>query len=276
MTINLLPMVATLESIEHAVPDHQLFRFRPAQPLVLAPGQFIELSLPGIGAFPVSTAAWPNGELVECCIRRAGRVTAALYNLSTGAEVGIRGPFGNGYPLSAFLGQDVLLLAGGLGMAPLRALLHWLLTRRAELGTLTLLYGCREVSAFLFREELQQLAETGQISLRFSVDFAEAIPAWVNAPVVCQIGLVNELLDGLIFNPERTIAALCGPPALYQCILEELACRGIAPEQIYATLERRMQCGVGECCHCVTAGIYLCSAGPVFSLAQLRQMEGAI
>jgi sulfhydrogenase subunit gamma (sulfur reductase) len=107
------------------------------------------------------------------------------------------------------------------------------------------------------------------------VDFAETLPS-LDGRVVCKIGLVNELLSGLAFAPRRTIAAVCGPPALYHCILEELALIGIPAAKIFATLERRMRCGVGECCHCVAAGRYICKDGPVFSLEQLRTMTEAI
>lgn len=275
MTLDFLPQPATLTEIVPGVADNLVFRFHPQRPLMLAPGQFIELSLPGIGAFPVSAVNWPTDQGVDCCIRKAGRVTSALYDLKVGAEVGLRGPFGNGFPLAELAGQDVLLLAGGLGMAPLRGLLHWLLAHRRQVGDLLLLYGSREPASLLFRQELESLAADGSIQLRFSVDFAPQLP-WSAGPVFCRIGLVGELLDGLKFSPANTVAAVCGPPALYQCVLEELAALGVAPERIFATLERRMQCGVGQCCHCVTAGRYICQQGPVFSLARLRQMKGAL
>ncbi len=275
MSLDFLPIPATLSQILPGVPDNQLFCFRPQLPLALAPGQFVELSLPGVGAFPVSAANWPTEEVLECCIRKAGRVTSALYGLTAGAQIGLRGPFGNGFPLSGLIGQDLLLLAGGLGMAPLRGLLHWLLAHRGEVGDILLLYGGRDPASLLFRQELEDLTVSGSIQARFSVDFAPELP-WSSGPVLCRVGLVSELLVDLRFDPGRTVAAVCGPPGLYHCVLEELASLGIAPQRIFATLERRMQCGVGQCCHCVTAGTYICQQGPVFSLAELRQMEGAV
>lgn len=275
MTVAFQPLPAVIESIDAAVADNHLFTFRLAGPMPIAPGQFVELSIPGVGGFPVSSAAHPVGETFQACIRRAGRVTSALYRLAEGAAVGIRGPFGRGFPLADFAGRDVLLVAGGLGMAPLRALLQALLAERKKVGEIILLYGSREPEAILFREELQRLSAAGQIKLRFSVDFATELP-WSKDAWVCRIGLVTELLHDLTFAPERTVAAVCGPPALYGCVLEDLARLGIAPQRIFATLERRMQCGVGQCCHCVTAGIFVCRQGPVFSLAELRQMPGAI
>jgi NAD(P)H-flavin reductase len=275
MTIDFLPVAAIIEAVDRRVRDHHLFTFRPARPLAVAPGQFAELSLPGIGAFPVSACAFGDDGTFQSCIRRAGRATSALYRLAEGDRVGLRGPFGNGFPLAAFHGQDALLVAGGLGMAPLRGLLHALLRQREALGDIILLYGSREPELLLFREELEALAAAGRIKLRFSVDFTTELP-WPGAGYLCKIGLVPELLGCVPFAPERTVAAVCGPPALYACVPEELATLGVAPERIFVTLERRMKCGVGQCCHCVTGGTFICRDGPVFHLGALRTMADAI
>jgi sulfhydrogenase subunit gamma (sulfur reductase) len=275
MTVDFQPVPAVIEAIDAAVADNHLFTFRLAEPMSVAPGQFVELYIPGVGGFPVSGAAFNSGGTFQACIRRAGRVTSALYRLAEGAALGVRGPFGRGFPLADFDGRDALLVAGGLGMAPLRALLQALLAKRERVGEITLLYGSREPDAILFRVELEDLAAAGKIQLRFSVDFATELP-WSKDAYVCRVGLVTELLRDLTFAPAQTVAAVCGPPALYGCVLEDLARLGINPERIFATLERRMQCGVGQCCHCVTAGVFVCSQGPVFSLAELRTMPGAI
>jgi len=275
MTVAFQPVPAVIESIDEKVAENHLFTFRLAEPISVAPGQFVELSIPGVGAFPVSTAAHLGGATFQACIRRAGRVTSALYRLDEGATVGIRGPFGQGFPLAAFAGRDALLVAGGLGMAPLRALLQALMGERERVGEIILLYGSRDPGALLFRDELEDLAAAGTIKLCISVGFSTEIP-WSADAYVCRIGLVTELLRDLTFAPAQTVAAVCGPPSLYGCVLEDLARLGIDPERIFATLERRMQCGVGQCCHCVTAGVFVCKQGPVFSLAELRRMENAI
>lgn len=275
MTVDFKPVAAVIESIETAVADNHLFTFRLSEPMSVAPGQFVELSIPGVGGFPVSSAALNSGVTFQACVRRAGRATSALYRLAEGAALGVRGPFGRGFPLADFAGRDALLVAGGLGMAPLRALLQALLAERERVGEVLLLYGSREPDAILFRAELEDLAAAGKIHLRFSVDFATELP-WSKDAYVCRVGLVTELLRDLTFAPAQTTAAVCGPPALYGCVLEDLARLGIDPERIFATLERRMQCGVGQCCHCVTAGVFVCSQGPVFNLAELRKMPGAI
>lgn len=270
-----LPLTATIEAIDDRVADNHVFTLRPERPVRVVPGQFVEISLPGIGAFPVSSCAAPSAEVVRSCIRRAGRVTAALYDLPEGARVGLRGPFGNGFPLASFAGGDVLLLGGGLGMAPLMGLLETLLAERELYGEIIVLNGAREPHALLFREELEQLAAQGLIRTGFSVDFAEAGSEEPLA-LICRIGVVTGLLGEVPLRPERITAAVCGPPGMYGCVLEQLTTLGIAPQRIYATLERRMKCGVGQCCHCVTGGVYICRQGPVFSLEQLRGIAGAI
>jgi sulfhydrogenase subunit gamma (sulfur reductase) len=271
----LQPIAAVLHKIVPMATDNHLFSFLPEQPMALAPGQFIEITLPGVGSFPVSSCDRVRDGLITACIRRAGRVTEALYQLERGDVIGLRGPFGKGFPVELFKDQDALLIAGGLGMAPLRGLRQALLDDHLRKARIIVLYGSREPEALLFREELVELSKEPQVEVRFSVDFAETLPS-LDGRVVCKIGLVNELLSGLAFAPRRTIAAVCGPPALYHCILEELALIGIPAAKIFATLERRMRCGVGECCHCVAAGRYICKDGPVFSLEQLRTMTEAI
>lgn len=275
MKDTLQPVAAVLHDIAPMARDNHLFTFLAGQPLALSPGQFFEITLPGVGSFPVSACDQVRNRLITSCIRRAGRVTEALYQLEKGDRVGLRGPFGNGFPLELFKDQDALLIAGGLGMAPLRALLKTLLGDEQRKHKIIVLYGSRQPQALLFREELLELSNQRRIELRFSVDFAEDLPSLAGR-VVCKIGLVNELLADLDFAPRQTVAAVCGPPALYHCILEELALIGIPPTKIFATLERRMRCGVGECCHCVVAGQYICKEGPVFSLERMRKMTGAI
>jgi len=275
MTIDFTPQPATIESIEEGVVDHHLFRFRLGSTLPIRPGKFFEISLRGIGAFPVSTAAASGEPLLEACIRRTGRVTDALYRLEAGDEVGIRGPFGQGFPLEMFDDRDALLIAGGLGMAPLRGVLHGLLQRQPGPRRMILLYGSHDPTQLLFRQELDKLADQERIELRYAVDTADE-GFWTKPTALCRLGLVGELLEGLPLDPPQTSIAACGPPALYSCMLEELAALGIPAERIFATLERRMKCGVGLCCHCHTAGKAICVDGPVFSLATLRTMPGAI
>lgn len=272
---DLQPVLAVLEKVVPTAVDNHIFSFRPEQPLELQPGQFVEISIPGVGSFPASSCDFIHDGLVRACIRRTGRVTEALYRLEEGDLVGLRGPFGNGFPLAQFAGHDALLIAGGLGMAPLRALLLALLNDHERNERIILLYGSRHPEAFLFHDELLELANQQRIEVRLSVDFAESLPD-IYERIICKVGLVSELLTDLDFAARKTVAAVCGPPALYHCALEELALIGVPATKVFATLERRMRCGIGECCHCVVGGQYICKTGPVFNLQQLRNMKEAI
>jgi len=276
MNRSLVPRHGTLHASSELIPEHRLLVFSDSENRPPQPGQFMNICIPGIGEFPVSTAGYatPQG-LIETCVRKAGRVTAALFMQPQGAPIGLRGPFGNGFPLAEFANRDALLIAGGLGMAPLRALLLALLNPPHRARSITLLYGSRNQESLLFAQQLCELAEQGRIRLHFSVDFARQQP-WNDQPGLCRIGLVTSLLDTLPPPGPETVAAVCGPPILYACMLEQLADSGIPAGQIYATLERRMRCGVGTCCHCVTADHFVCREGPVFSLEQLRTMPGAV
>jgi NAD(P)H-flavin reductase len=272
---DLTPWPARLAAIDRQVPDHYLFTLLLSRPLPAVPGQFVEISVPGVGGFPASLAGLGGTERFEACIRRTGRVTDGLYRLREGDVVGLRGPLGHGFPLERFWGRDVLLLAGGLGIVPLRGLMLALLAQRPRCGRLMLLYGTREPELLLFRAEFESLARQGLLEIRFAVDFAVELP-WQDGRHYCRVGLVTELLDNLGLTADRTAVAVCGPPVLYSCVLEELAALGIPASHIFATLERRMKCGIGQCCHCVTGGVAICREGPVFSLEQLRRIPGAI
>ncbi|MDR3579828.1 MAG: FAD/NAD(P)-binding protein [Oryzomonas sp.] len=238
------------------------------------PGQFVQLSVPSGGEVPISLAGPPRHQnSFELCIRRVGHVTDMLYQLLPPNRVGIRGPFGNGFPFSEWAGRNILLIAGGLGIAPLRSLLYALLMQRGEFGEITFMYGAREPSAILFKEELAELSGRKDMHLFVTVDFTkEESPGGLT----CNTGLLPTLLRGVNFSTTDTVAAVCGPPALYKCLLEELQDLGIPAAHIYLSLERRMKCGVGLCCHCAVGDLFCCSDGPVFRYSQLKGISGAI
>jgi NAD(P)H-flavin reductase len=196
-----------------------------------------------------------------------------LHAAGPGDRVGIRGPFGRGFPLDEMAGKDVLLLAGGLGIAPLRALLYHLLADRQRYGSLTLMYGAREPAAMLFREELVRLAKGRDFRLLLTVDFVrEEQPAGF----ACTIGLLPALLAGIRFDGQNTCAAVCGPPPLYRCTIDALTAAGCPEERIYISLERRMQCGQGFCSHCAVGDLLCCTDGPVFCYRDIKQLPGAL
>jgi len=274
-----VPLPATIINRNALSPDTVLFRIllddgEAAREFTYVPGQFIQLSVPGGGEVPISLASSPKrNETMELCVKRVGHVTSLLHTLTIGSRLGIRGPLGNGFPVDEWHGKNILLLAGGLGIAPLRALLHYLLDHRTDFGEITLMYGSREPSAILFKEELAQMSSRRDMHLFLTVDLATEEPP---EGLVCNTGLLPTLLKGVKFTTVNTIAALCGPPALYRCAMEELHNFGFAPETIYLSLERRMKCGVGLCCHCAVGELFCCTDGPVFRYADIQKIEGAL
>jgi NAD(P)H-flavin reductase len=238
------------------------------------PGQFLDISLPGVGETPISYCGIPSPDgTIELCIRHIGHVTLPLRNAVAGNAVGLRGPFGHGFPLEVYRDQDLLLIAGGIGMAPLRSLLLALLKQREWYRKITVLYGARQRGKLLFSDELLELQKRGNVILLLAVDSHDDAG---ELPPGCRVALLPSLLDGLIIDPHRTYTALCGPPVVYPSLLNCLKRLGLADDRIHISLERRMKCGVGQCGHCAVGTYLCCIDGPVFSYARLRGIEGAL
>jgi len=238
------------------------------------PGQFVQLSVPGAGEVPISPADLPGEDgTLTLCVRRVGHVTEQLHRCQPGDTLGIRGPFGIGFPVGEMAGRHVLLLAGGLGIAPLRSLLCYLLAYPERFGEVTLMYGAREPAVMLFREELAQLAARGGLRLFLTVDFAPEHPS---GSFSCKIGLLPDLLKGYRFDAADTYVAVCGPPPVYRCLASELTEAGVPEERVLFSMERRMRCGIGRCCHCALGQKLCCTDGPVFRLSELRRIPEAL
>lgn len=274
-----IPFAATLLERRDLSEDTALFRILPEasalEPLsAFIPGQFVQLSVPGGGEVPISPADLPGADgTLELCVRRVGHVTELLHQAPAGAPLGIRGPFGTGFPLQEMEGRPVLLLAGGLGIAPLRSLLMHLLRNQERFGEITLMYGARRPKLMLFREELAALAGKGGLRLYLTVDFAPEEPA---GNYSCAVGLLPDLLKGYRFDAENSYAAVCGPPPLYRCLTADLERAGVGADRILLSLERRMRCGIGRCCHCALGQKLCCVDGPVFRASDLKQIPEAL
>lgn len=275
-----LPVPATITTVRHLTGDTTLYTLsckgNAATSAVASflPGQFLELSLPGIGEIPVSYCGSPSPDgAIELCIRHVGHVTSPLKMARPGDALGLRGPFGHGFPLDSYENQDLLLIAGGLGMAPLRSLLLALVEQRQRWGDVTLLYGARDTAALLFLEEILELGHRSDIRIQLSIDRPDHCLA---GPPNCRVALLPALLEQLTIRPERTCAALCGPPVVYPYLVAGLQRLGLSGNRIHLSLERRMKCGLGRCGHCAVGTFLCCTDGPVLSLAQLQGIEGAL
>jgi sulfhydrogenase subunit gamma (sulfur reductase) len=259
------PLLARIVRIFKMVPDHYLFTLRfeddhASETFRHRPGQFVMLSVPGSGEAPISISSSPTRRgIIELCVRRTGRVTDALYRLEMNDWVGVRGPYGNGYDMDALHGGDLLLAAGGLGMAPLRSLLWYALDEREKFGRVILMYGGRDPASMLFREELVSLTDRSDLECLLTVD-SDPTGAWAH-----HIGVLPKLFDHVDIDPRTTYACICGPPVVYRYVLERLMGLGFSKDRILMSLERRMKCGVGKCGHCSIGYKYTCLHGPIFT-----------
>ncbi|HLB44689.1 MAG TPA: 4Fe-4S dicluster domain-containing protein [Candidatus Limnocylindrales bacterium] len=225
------------------------------------PGQFVMAALPAVAAPPISVSRFhPDG--LELTIRAAGPATAAIVNLERGDTVALRGPLGRGWPVELAEGRDVMVITGGIGLAPLRPLLDHMLARRDRIAHIHLAYGARTPGDRLYVDELDRLAASGVIDVAQTVD--RAGPEWLG-----RVGVVTQVIDRIMCSCDRTIAFVCGPERMMRATVDVLHERGIPDERIWVTLERHMDCGVGLCGHCQLGRYFVCEDGPVFSLAEL-------
>lgn len=234
------------------------------------PGQFVEVSLFGVGEAPISICSSPTRlDSFELCVRKVGRFTEALHRRNVGDEIGIRGPFGVGFPILPLEGNDILLIAGGLGIAPLRSLIHYIIDNRRDFGKVDILLGCRDPASMLFSNELD--CWDRRLDLNFCCAVDQAAPDWEG-----NIGLITALIPGVTLDPQKTFAVACGPPVMYRFVVDELLKKGIPETHIYLSLERHMKCGLGKCGHCQIDDVYCCQDGPVFNYHRVKKIKGAI
>ena len=267
------PAMARLLQVEQMTELEKLFTFElpEGQSLGNEPGQFVQVSLLGIGEAPISISSSPsrsNGTF-ELCVRQVGDVTNALHNLEPGAMVGIRGPYGHGFPIDRMKGKDVLFAAGGLGLAPLRSLINQVLDERGLFERVIILYGTKQPSEILFKEDIVEWAARDDVEFHMTVDQGDE--DWQG-----NVGVITTLFPKITLDPRNTVAATCGPPIMYRFVLMELLGKGIPETQIYLSLERRMKCGVGKCGHCQIGPYYCCQDGPVFCYADIKGLEEAL
>ena len=234
------------------------------------PGQFVMVSLLGIGEVPISVCSSPSKRSsFELCVRAVGKVTRSLHKLKAGDEIGIRGPYGKGFPIRILEGNDLLLIAGGLGLAPLRSLITYVLDNRRDFGKVHLLFGCKEPKEMLFSDELEKWNERTDLHYACTVD--RAAPEWAG-----NVGVITTLIPGVDIEPARTFAAVVGPPIMYNFVIKELISKGIPARQILLSFERNMKCGNGKCGRCQIQNLYCCQDGPVFNYEKIKNLSEAI
>ncbi len=234
------------------------------------PGQFVMVEVPGYGEIPISISCSSSAKgYIELCIRKAGMVTTMLHKARRGAVVGLRGPFGTEFPMESMVGHDVLLIAGGLGLAPLRAPIYHVIENRADFRDVHILYGTKEPSQLLFDYQYDEWRRIDGIDLRVIVEKPDE--KW-NGPV----GMITKLMDDILVDPGRTFAIVCGPPVMFKFVCARLTKMGLPMQRMFVSLERRMHCGMGKCCRCNVGSTFTCVDGPVFDYWSVINLMEAI
>lgn len=231
-----------------------------------APGQFNMLTAFGVGEVPISFSGDPAkpGRLIHT-IRAVGPVSAALAALKEGTTLGVRGPFGVGWPMAEAAGRDVVIVAGGLGLAPLRPVLYQLLAQRSRYGRIVLLYGTRSPQEILFRREIESWRQRLDNDIEVTVD--HAVGDWHG-----HVGVVTTLIPRAQLDPQRALALVCGPEVMMRFAITALRDAGLADQAIHLSMERNMKCAVGLCGHCQLGPVLVCRDGPVFRYERLREL----
>jgi len=230
------------------------------------PGQFNMLYLFGVGEIPVSISGDPNeGSKLVHTTRAVGTVTKAMQRLKRGSFLGVRGPYGTGWPVEEVAGSDVVLVAGGMGLAPLRPALFRLISRRERYGRIVLLYGTRSPADILFQKDLEHWRARFDLEVYVTVD--RAMSSWRG-----NVGVVTGLIPKAPFDPSQTTALVCGPEVMMRFAVQELVRRGLNPSDIYVSMERNMKCAVGFCGHCQFGAHFVCKDGPVFRYDGVKEL----
>lgn len=234
--------------------------------LSFQPGQFNMLYVYGVGEVPISISGDPaRREILVHTTREVGTVTRAMRKLKVGDELGVRGPYGKAWPVAESENRDVVLMTGGIGLAPLRPMIYYLLTRREKYGRIVLLYGARTPEDILFRKDLEKWRSRFDLETHLTVDHATG--DWRG-----NVGVVTSLVRRSPFDPQNCIAMVCGPEIMMRFAVMELQKRGVTDDHIYISMERNMKCGIGLCGHCQIGPTFVCKDGPVYRFDKIRNI----
>ncbi len=268
------PFFCKVDSIKDLTATEKLFRLirEDGKAFCHKPGQFMQVSITGIGEAPISVSSSPTrGDYLELGVRKAGTLTAAMHELKSGDVIGLRGAFGTFFDTDAMKGKDLLLVSGGCGLAPMRALIQYVEDEREDYGDVKILYGAKSPADILYKDELEQWQKSEKLHCQVTVDAVSGGTCWDS-----NVGLITKLIPPLEVDSAKTIAVIVGPPVMYRFVIRELYSKGLSDKNMVVSLERYMKCGVGKCGHCTIEHLYCCIDGPVFTLDQVGSLKGAI
>ena len=290
-----LPEVATLTKKEIMTHFDTFFEFElKDHNLGHKPGQFAEISIPGIGEAPISISSAPaDNNKFEMVIRNVGSLTNAVHTLNIGDKIGVRGPYGTSFPMDKLKGKNLLFITGGIGLVPTRSAIHYALQNREDYNDISILFGCKDPSQRLFVNELEEWHKREDIQFHETVDKTELtdyldllyndltyqghVNKWKSVKWTRNVGVITTLLPILgNIDSKETCAIVVGPPVMYKYVIMNLHDLEFTDDNIIVSLERRMKCGVGKCGHCQMENIYVCQDGPVFDYSDIHHIRGAI
>ena len=268
-----LPKVAVIDRVMDEIAEVKTFYWHfddPAEQGAFSrfrPGQFAQVSLFGVGEFPASLPPSPTEEETFFTIRQVGSCTAALHKLTAGDKFAVRGPYGNGFPMENYYGKNLVFVAGGIGLIPLRSCIVYALKHRDKYERIQIYYGSKTPKELMYVADLHKWEKSAGIECSLTVDRAEE--GWTG-----NVGVVGSLFrkPGVQVPVDNTIAFVCGPPVMFRFVIQDLLELGFQERNIVSTLERYMKCGVGKCGHCCIGMAYVCADGPVFTYEQIKKL----
>ncbi|NLB88809.1 MAG: hydrogenase [Syntrophomonadaceae bacterium] len=265
----LVPGVVEVIDIVDETPDVKTFYVKSPDggvPFDVMPGQLAMVSLVPVGEGMFSVSWQEENDHLQFAIKNVGLMTNELHRIEVGQKLGVRGPYGNGFPVEECKGKNMLFIGGGIGLAPLRSFIKYCFKHREDYGKITIIYGSRSYADLCFKDELFELwPKEKDTEVYITIDNPEE--GWDG-----HVGFVPAYLEELNISPENTIAVTCGPPIMIKFVLQALEKMGYSDDQVITTLEMRMKCGIGKCGRCNIGSEYICLDGPVFTLAELRNL----
>jgi NAD(P)H-flavin reductase len=264
-----IPEIVTIEEIREEIPDVKTFYLsfdeRENGPFEFRSGQFVMCTVFGSGEFAASLPPSPEGDRFHLTIKNVGSVTGALHKLEPGDKVGLRGPFGNGFPFEDIKGKNIIYVAGGIGFIPLRSSIVHVLRNRDNFGRILLFYGARTPRELMYQYNLDEWKQEEGFETHIAID--NPVPGWDG-----ETGFVDTLLPKSNIPIENTVAFVCGPPLMFSAVINRLTDMGLGEENIISTLERYMKCGIGKCQHCSIGRTLVCTDGPVYTYRQIKTL----
>ncbi|UCG35373.1 MAG: FAD/NAD(P)-binding protein [Candidatus Omnitrophota bacterium] len=260
------PIEAEVLKVITETPTIKTIHFKPKEPIRFATGQFVEITIPGVGEAPFTPSSPPSEkETMQVSVMKVGKVTDKIHELKKGDAIGVRGPFGNGYPVDEFKGKEILVVGGGCGFAPLRSLMYEFFDRSGQLKKLFFRGGCKTPKELVYHDETKEWAKRKDLNLKLTVDAADS--SWKG-----NVGVVTTILDDVKMDYKKGIGVVCGPPIMMKFATKKLLHMGFKEDNIYLSMEKNMSCGIGKCGHCRLGTYYACKDGPVFKYSEIKKL----